>query len=325
MCMLVPAEMTPRAGPYANQQPTQQQQGLYQNPPQPQQQYPIGTYQHQSTVTTSQVPAQRPMQPTPLQPMPVTSSMQGATQARPESISPQPMMIAAAQQFTGAGAAVRPQAPVGGSMPAVQQQPQQQLQQQQPFQQKQQQQQAQASSGLRHAPAAAGSGMAPPQGGAAHAAMRPPAARPAGVTQGRLGPSSAAGDTPDCVLLPKRSFNMMLRSMALDGSFALDAETGQMLNEFYEGFVENALTFGCEVAKKQRSAEVKPDHMTIHLERQWNLYVPGFGKKKDVVQYRRPMPSEAHRQRQAAVRRTVAEMEKAAAAEQRAGVGEEQE
>jgi transcription initiation factor TFIID subunit 12 len=109
-------------------------------------------------------------------------------------------------------------------------------------------------------------------------------------------------------LLSKRGIQKAMRAAGLEGTFTLDADAEKALSDFYESFVENALSFGCEVAKKRRSQVLQARDISVHLERQWNIYVPGF-EDTQLRPYRRPQPSEAHRQRQLAVRRSLAEME----------------
>ncbi|EFJ51603.1 hypothetical protein VOLCADRAFT_47527, partial [Volvox carteri f. nagariensis] len=89
----------------------------------------------------------------------------------------------------------------------------------------------------------------------------------------------------------------------MDRDYVVDPATESALLEFYTEWIGNAVALGCEVAKRRKSNILKARDIALHLERSWNLYVPGFNGEM-LKPYRRPHASELHRQRQLAVRRT---------------------
>ncbi|GIL84326.1 hypothetical protein Vretimale_15942 [Volvox reticuliferus] len=126
----------------------------------------------------------------------------------------------------------------------------------------------------------------------------------------RAAAAAAAAADPDDErrLLPRRGIRMALRAVGMDRDYAVDPATEAALQEFYTEWISNAVALGCEAAKGRNSNVLKARDIAIHLERSWNLHIPGFNGE-GLKPYRRPNASELHRQRQLAVRRTAGEMD----------------
>ncbi|PNH12722.1 Transcription initiation factor TFIID subunit 12 [Tetrabaena socialis] len=123
-------------------------------------------------------------------------------------------------------------------------------------------------------------------------------------------------------LLPRRGIAMALKAAGMEADFVLDPATETALLDFYVEWIGNAVALGCEAAKRRKSSVLKARDVALHLERSWNLYVPGFNA--DTMRpYRRANASELHRQRQLAVRRTAAELDHQQAAHAGGGGGQQ--
>ncbi|GIL62785.1 hypothetical protein Vafri_16962 [Volvox africanus] len=126
----------------------------------------------------------------------------------------------------------------------------------------------------------------------------------------RAAAAAAAAADPDDErrLLPRRGIRMALRAAGMERDYVVDPATEAALQEFYTEWISNAVALGCEAAKGRNSNVLKARDIAIHLERSWNLHIPGFNGE-GLKPYRRPNASELHRQRQLAVRRTAGEMD----------------
>ncbi|KXZ51250.1 hypothetical protein GPECTOR_13g737 [Gonium pectorale] len=168
---------------------------------------------------------------------------------------------------------------------------------------------------------AAGGGVRPPvnplaiiqaqmiqQAQAAHAAQQAQQAAAARAQRARQAQQAEDADDAHKVL-PRRGIRMAMRAAGMEQDYKVDPATENALLEFYYEWIGNAIAMGCEVAKRRKSNVLKARDIALHLERSWNLYVPGFSGEI-LRPYRRPSASEAHRQRQGAVRRTAAELDR---------------
>ncbi|KNC50424.1 transcription initiation factor TFIID subunit 12 [Thecamonas trahens ATCC 50062] len=87
----------------------------------------------------------------------------------------------------------------------------------------------------------------------------------------------------------------------IDPAEALDNEVKEVLFEIADDFIESVTSFACALAKHRGSDTLDVSDLKLHLERNWDIHVPGFGGvDMDVAQI--PPVTDAHRQRQAAAK-----------------------
>eukprot|EP00850_Spirogloea_muscicola_P016719 SM000138S00026 [mRNA] locus=s138:1296:4125:- [translate_table: standard] len=92
--------------------------------------------------------------------------------------------------------------------------------------------------------------------------------------------------------------------LSIDPRERLDPAVEDVLLEVADDFVESVTAFACQLAKHRRSTVLEAKDVLLHLERNWHISIPGLGGD-EVRPYKRPQPAdEAHRQRQALVRRS---------------------
>ena len=62
-----------------------------------------------------------------------------------------------------------------------------------------------------------------------------------------------------------------------------------------DDFIENVVSSSCELAKHRHSDTLEVKDVQLHLEKAWNMWIPGFGSE-ELKPYKRAPATEAHRQ-----------------------------
>ncbi|KAL7137396.1 hypothetical protein ABFS83_10G089200 [Erythranthe nasuta] len=142
--------------------------------------------------------------------------------------------------------------------------------------------------------------------GAGLASQRPPL----GLTQSgggsQLGAPSktvnADAEESSSRIISKRSIQELVNQ--IDPSEKLDPEVEDILVDIAEDFVDSITTFGCNLAKHRKSSTLEAKDILLHLERNWNMTLPGYGGD-EIKFYKKPIVSEIHRERLAAVKKSM--------------------
>ncbi|CAM8973383.1 unnamed protein product [Rhodiola kirilowii] len=103
-------------------------------------------------------------------------------------------------------------------------------------------------------------------------------------------------------IVSKRSIHELVNQV--DPSEKLDPEVVDILVDIAEDFVDSITTFGCLLAKHRKSNTLEAKDVLLHLERNWNLTIPGFGGD-EIKSYRKPVINDIHRERVAAVKNSM--------------------
>ncbi|XP_034949079.1 transcription initiation factor TFIID subunit 12 isoform X2 [Chelonus insularis] len=90
----------------------------------------------------------------------------------------------------------------------------------------------------------------------------------------------------------------------VDPTEQLDDEVEEMLLQLADDFVETTVNAACLLAKHRHANTVEVKDVQLHLERNWNMWIPGFGTD-EVRPYKRATVTEAHKQRLALIRKSV--------------------
>lgn len=169
-----------------------------------------------------------------------------------------------------------------------------------------------------------GSQMGPPTGMTAPGRMGGAIApvNPTGQWMNRIGasgpqrPARYQQDPTD--ILTKQKLQELIRQVAPNDR--LEPEVEELLQDIAEDFVESVTTFACSLAKLRKSDCLDAKDVALHLERNWNLQIPGYSPELDVMSMasgsptltqstvaslKRPLP-EGHKQRLALVKKTMA-------------------
>ncbi|CAK1545642.1 unnamed protein product [Leptosia nina] len=90
----------------------------------------------------------------------------------------------------------------------------------------------------------------------------------------------------------------------VDPTVQLDEEVEEMLLQLADDFIDTSLNAACSLAKHRHAPSVELRDVQLHLERQWNMWIPGFGND-ELRPYKRAAVTEAHKQRMALIRKTL--------------------
>jgi len=82
----------------------------------------------------------------------------------------------------------------------------------------------------------------------------------------------------------------------------LDEDVEELLMQIADDFIDNVVTASCQIAKHRKSNVVEVKDVQLHLEHNWNMWVPGFGAD-ELRPYKKAAPSEAHKQRVALIKK----------------------
>ncbi|XP_070502793.1 transcription initiation factor TFIID subunit 12-like [Chironomus tepperi] len=111
------------------------------------------------------------------------------------------------------------------------------------------------------------------------------------------------------MLLTKPRLQELVREV--DPNEQLDEEVEDCLLQIADEFVENVINGSCLLAKHRiqngqpnRENKVEIKDVQLYLERNWNLWIPGFGTE-ELRPYKRTTVTEAHKQRQALIRKAL--------------------
>ncbi|XP_023544738.1 transcription initiation factor TFIID subunit 12 [Cucurbita pepo subsp. pepo] len=119
---------------------------------------------------------------------------------------------------------------------------------------------------------------------------------------------SAETEEPCSRILSKRSIGELVNQ--IDPSERLDPEVEDLLVDLAEEFVESITTFGCSLAKHRKSTTLEAKDILLHLEKNWNITLPGFCSDEIKI-FRKPLTNDTHRERLAAVKKSIVASEMA--------------
>ncbi|TIB73047.1 hypothetical protein E3Q08_01698 [Wallemia mellicola] len=91
-------------------------------------------------------------------------------------------------------------------------------------------------------------------------------------------------------LLGKRKIQELVETV--DPSETLDPEVEDLMLEIADEFIESVTNFGCMLAKHRRGDTLEVRDLQLHLERNYNIRIPGFGTQEDsrIGSRRQPQP-----------------------------------
>ncbi|XP_078736000.1 LOW QUALITY PROTEIN: transcription initiation factor TFIID subunit 12 [Lampetra fluviatilis] len=134
-------------------------------------------------------------------------------------------------------------------------------------------------------------------GGAVTVKRESPSGTPAGGVAG--GPRCVVDGTQ---VLSRKRLQDLVREV--DPNEQLDDDVEEMLLQIADDFIENVVSAACKLARHRKSSSLEVRDLQLHLERQWNMRIPGFGSE-EIRPYKKSCTTEAHKQRLALIRKTT--------------------
>eukprot|EP01125_Pyxidicula_operculata_P011010 TRINITY_DN3608_c0_g1_i1.p1 TRINITY_DN3608_c0_g1~~TRINITY_DN3608_c0_g1_i1.p1 ORF type:complete len:155 (+),score=26.80 TRINITY_DN3608_c0_g1_i1:38-502(+) len=90
----------------------------------------------------------------------------------------------------------------------------------------------------------------------------------------------------------------------IDPTERLDSEAEDLLLLVADEFVESVTEFACKLAKHRNSNSLDPIDLQLHLEKAWNIKIPGFTNEANITQSKKPGVPASHQQRLQAIKKT---------------------
>jgi len=113
--------------------------------------------------------------------------------------------------------------------------------------------------------------------------------------------TSSAGSSANQVLDRKRLQELVKE---VDPNEQLDEDVEDLLLHIADDFIEQTITAACSLAKHRKATGVDVKDVQFVLERNWNMYIPGFGGD-DLKQHKKSAMNESHKSRLALIRKTM--------------------
>jgi len=114
--------------------------------------------------------------------------------------------------------------------------------------------------------------------------------------------SAYPGAGGDAKVLDKKRLQELMKEV--DPLEQLDEDVEEMLLQIADDFIDNVVTSACQIAKHRKANSVEVKDVQLHLERNWNMWIPGFGSE-ELKPIKKAATTEAHKQRMALIRKTL--------------------
>uniref|UniRef100_A0A3Q3E8Z8 Transcription initiation factor TFIID subunit 12 n=2 Tax=Labrus bergylta TaxID=56723 RepID=A0A3Q3E8Z8_9LABR len=118
-----------------------------------------------------------------------------------------------------------------------------------------------------------------------------------------MNPGPAGRSSPEgSQVLSKKKLQDLVREV--DPNEQLDEDVEEMLLQIADDFIESVVTAACQLARHRKSNTLEVKDVQLHLERQWNMWIPGYGSD-EIRPFKKACTTEAHKQRMALIRKTT--------------------
>lgn len=114
--------------------------------------------------------------------------------------------------------------------------------------------------------------------------------------------ANAESDESGNRILSKRSIHELVSQ--IDPSEKFNPEVVEILADIADEFLVSVTTFGCSLAKHRKSDTLEAKDILLHLDRNWNMTLPGFCGD-EIKSYRKQVTNDIHKERLAAIKKSV--------------------
>ena len=104
-------------------------------------------------------------------------------------------------------------------------------------------------------------------------------------------------------MLQRESLRQLLSQIVPDER--VDPAVEAFLLDVADDFVDSVVAFACKLAAHRRSDTLEVKDIVLHLERAWDMVLPGF-ETEELREFKPPPEARAHKKRMADVRRALA-------------------
>ncbi|CCF56868.1 hypothetical protein KAFR_0B05720 [Kazachstania africana CBS 2517] len=122
--------------------------------------------------------------------------------------------------------------------------------------------------------------------------------------------NAAALNTPIMTKLPpyeldtervmsKRKLRELVKTIGIDegdGETVIDGDVEELLLDLADDFVTNVTSFACKLAKHRKSDNLETKDIQLHLERNWNIRIPGYSAD-EIRSTRKWNPTQSYNQK----------------------------
>ncbi|KAJ1741052.1 Transcription initiation factor TFIID subunit 12 [Coemansia sp. RSA 989] len=102
-------------------------------------------------------------------------------------------------------------------------------------------------------------------------------------------------------ILSKRKIQELVNE--IDPTERLEPDVEDILCDIADEFIESVTSFACQLAKHRKSDTLEAKDLQLHLERNWNIRIPGFASD-EIRSVRKSTVSAAHQEKLAAITNT---------------------
>ncbi|CAI4055480.1 hypothetical protein N7582_000347 [Saccharomyces uvarum] len=100
-------------------------------------------------------------------------------------------------------------------------------------------------------------------------------------------------------VMSKRKLRELVKTVGIDegdGETVIDGDVEELLLDLADDFVTNVTAFACRLAKHRKSDNLEARDIQLHLERNWNIRIPGYSAD-EIRSTRKWNPSQSYNQK----------------------------
>ncbi|KAJ2446451.1 Transcription initiation factor TFIID subunit 12 [Coemansia sp. RSA 2424] len=99
-------------------------------------------------------------------------------------------------------------------------------------------------------------------------------------------------------ILSKRKIQQLVSE--IDPTERLEPEVEDILCDIADEFIESVTSFACNLAKHRKSDTLEAKDLQLHLERNWNIRIPGFASE-EIRSVRKTTVPQTHQEKISAI------------------------